>query len=1272
MKVFMRLFRKIRGLRIRKKMAMLLLGSGFVFSLLVVLLLVPFFKWNLVTHLTAQQETLLRMVQGDIDGKLKLATNQLTNVAKIIPVDVVNDPAVAQSFLEDRIAIGALFDNGLLLLSPQGELIAETPRQLQRKVVDFSTFPFFRQVITAKETTISAPFRSTKDGHSVVVQVCAPVRDSAGQIVAVFSGGICLDGAVVAGVRNKIGANGYMYIYSYDRTILVHPDPSRVLQQDVPPGSNLLFDKALTGWDGTGYTVNSRGLETISSFKHLTMVPWVLGLNNPSDEALLPVKRAILIVIGVITLLSIVGMALVLLALRSVTMPLEKFSACLQQFDESPNSMRYLSVPESLAPEIRQLYDSFNSMLETQHEQQDNIVANAEMLQQRALELEREIVIRKQTEVELRKASRKCLATAVLLQTVCDNVPDLIWAKDLEHRYIFTNKANNDTLLFAKTADEPIGKTDDYFGQRILDNSTDKSNVYCFNKLCSQSDAAVLAGEQPMRFQECGYIYGKLICLDVYKAPLYNVDGELIGTVGSARVVTREKQLELETARLTRLYRILSEVNQYIVRAPQPVELFQFVCDTLLTSDIFSMAWVGVATEGEAYKPIVAAGFSLEDLMDSSGCIYPGGDEGKIITEIDDHNYQQQLCHAGQTLYRLQPFTAAGSFLIKPVGADSAVLVLYAVDSALLTHADELQLIHDLVGNVAFALDVARQEFLQVQALEQLELAAMVFASSIEGVVITDANEKIISVNRAFCEITGYSEDEVVGKTPRLIKSEHHERDFYQTLWNAVSETGQWQGEIWNRRKNGEVYPEHLSIRCIYNENGEVSRYIGVFSDQSQVKESEAQLEYLEWHDPLTGLPNRRMLCGQLEQSIALAMRENQRVALLCLDLDNFKDINDSFGFVSGDALLVQMAQRLRNRIKSSDIVARLGGDEFIVILQSVERQEWITTMAEELLLLMEQPFTLDSGENVRLTTSIGITVYPDHGDNTMELLKKVDSALYLSKQRGRDQFAYYSEEMTAKAVARVELSNCLRHALEHNELSVFYQPQVDLHSGNIVGAEALMRWNNNKLGMVSPDRFIPLAEELGCIVSMGEWILRTVCQQGKMWLDAGRSPLRLAVNISVVQFYHADIVHTVAQILAETGYPARYLELEVTESLLMHKEQETVTRLQELHRLGVTLAMDDFGTGYSSLSYLKYFPLHVLKIDKSFIDDLPHGDADRKMVTAIIQMGQGLGMKLLAEGVESDEQLDYLKEIGCDLFQGYHCSRPIPAEEFIALLDRG
>ncbi|AMK77027.1 MULTISPECIES: bifunctional diguanylate cyclase/phosphodiesterase [Methylomonas] len=552
---------------------------------------------------------------------------------------------------------------------------------------------------------------------------------------------------------------------------------------------------------------------------------------------------------------------------------------------------------------------------------------------------------------------------------------------------------------------------------------------------------------------------------------------------------------------------------------------------------------------------------------------------------------------------------------------------------------------------------------------DYLRQAAAMFESAREGVMVTDADAKILVVNRAFTELTGYSTAEVLGQTPQILKSGRQDEAFYQAMWVEINNTGYWQGEIWNRRKNGEIYPQMLSISAVRNEYQQVTHYVGVFSDITQLKDAVDRLDYLAHHDPLTDLPNRLLLFARLEHCIELSSRERKLAALLMLDLDRFKDVNDSFGHLAGDELLQQVARRLTNRLRGVDTVTRLGGDEFALLLEDLSHPQDAALVAAEIVKALSEPWRLSNGAEVRIGVSIGISLFPDHGKNSEELLQHADAALYRAKDEGRGNFKYFSEDLTEAAIRRINLESLLRRAIVKEELRIYYQPQIDINSGAIIGAEALLRWHHPEEGVIPPSQFIPVAEETGLIGEIGEWVLLEVCRQGQCWLEAGIPPLTLAVNLSPHQFRHGDIVASLAAILNETGFPAEYLELELTESALMTRESEAVQILEQLRTLGVRLAIDDFGTGYSSLAYLKRFPLDRLKIDKSFIDDIPQLEDDNEIAAAIIGIAHTLRLQVLAEGVETEDQLNFLKKHGCDFYQGFYKSPAVSAETFIALL---
>jgi len=555
------------------------------------------------------------------------------------------------------------------------------------------------------------------------------------------------------------------------------------------------------------------------------------------------------------------------------------------------------------------------------------------------------------------------------------------------------------------------------------------------------------------------------------------------------------------------------------------------------------------------------------------------------------------------------------------------------------------------------------------QHAANLRLAEAVFNSSREGILITDTDKVIISVNPALVSLFGYSEAELIGNTPTMLSSGLHRDEFYRHMWQQLTEQNYWQGEVINKHKNGTALPVQLSISAVFNEERQISHYAAVFTDLSEIRATEAEMMFLSEHDELTNLPNRQLFLQLVEQAIEIARCDQRCLAILVLDLDHFKDINDSYGHQYGDELLLQVASRLRKKVHDSDVVARLGGDEFAILLRSIEHIADAGAVAEKLIQHMATPWSLSDDVEVTLGASIGIAVFPDHGDTTTVLLQGADAALYKAKAAGRNTFTFYSDAYTLAARDRLTVEARLRKAIKAGHLRVYYQPQVDIVSGQIIGAEALVRWFDPEQGMISPTRFIPVAEACGLINDIGAFVLNETCRQGQQWLEAGLPNLTLAVNVSPAQFKRFDMRKQVTQVLNDTGFPPHSLELELTESALMENQQTVVQVLDDLRGLGIRLAIDDFGTGYSSLAYLKRFPLDVLKIDKKFIDDIPHSKDDMAIATAIIGIAHALGFKVLAEGVETAQQLEFLRQQRCDQYQGYLCSPPIPADKFEALL---
>ncbi len=549
----------------------------------------------------------------------------------------------------------------------------------------------------------------------------------------------------------------------------------------------------------------------------------------------------------------------------------------------------------------------------------------------------------------------------------------------------------------------------------------------------------------------------------------------------------------------------------------------------------------------------------------------------------------------------------------------------------------------------------------------EMELNAKVFEQGSEGIIICDRDCNIISVNRALCDITGYSHEELIGRKPSILKSGRHNEDFYRTIWQQITQQGHWQGEIWNRRKNGEIFPEWLSISAVTDKNGTLTHYIGLSSDITQHKQAEEHIRHLAHFDALTGLPNRALLNERIDFAITLAQRNPHQIALLFLDLDRFKNVNDSLGHQVGDQLLVEVSKRLQNQVREEDTVARLGGDEFILLLPDVEA-DGAAHVAEKIIQSMNRPFRIGEHE-LSITPSIGIAMYPANGDNMAMLLQSADSAMYQAKQSGHNTYRFFTPEMHRHANRTLLLENALRRAIDRNELELNYQPQLDLHTNRIIAVEALLRWNHPELGMIPPSTFIPVAEDSGQILPIGEWVLRQAIAQNQAWQRDSLGPLVVAVNLSAVQFRQAHFSQLVGTILDEFGMPAGLLELELTERITMEDPLGAIEIMNRLHALGIKLSIDDFGTGYSSLSYLKRFKISKIKIDQSFVRDITSEPLDQALVDSVISLAKGLKLKTIAEGVETIEQLELLRAKGCDEIQGYYISPPKTAEQITELL---
>ncbi|GGY66430.1 GGDEF domain-containing protein [Cellvibrio zantedeschiae] len=548
----------------------------------------------------------------------------------------------------------------------------------------------------------------------------------------------------------------------------------------------------------------------------------------------------------------------------------------------------------------------------------------------------------------------------------------------------------------------------------------------------------------------------------------------------------------------------------------------------------------------------------------------------------------------------------------------------------------------------------------------QLRLWAKVFEGSNEAIMITDADLHIISVNRAYENIMGFTEAEVLGVDTIAEGARLHTHSFFRNLVSILREQGYWQGELFNQRKNGETFPSWYSISLVSNAQGKPENYIAIFNDITEFKNSRAQIEFLAHHDNLTGLPNRVLLNDRLDMAINTAKRLDEKVGVLFIDLDRFKNVNDSLGHTVGDQLLKEAAKRLSSTIRTGDTVSRLGGDEFVVLFPKIKDETSLADLTIKLRDVLQHPYNLGD-ISLHITPSIGIAVYPDDGENVNSLIKNADAAMYLAKEKGRNNYQFYTPLLNARTLDRLKLESDLRLALEHGGFEVHYQPQLISKTGSLWGAEALVRWRHPERGLISPVDFIPLAEETGLIIPLGDWVFAQAARQVTAWRKQGMPNLVVAVNISVVQFRKDDFIQRIEAILKEEGAVSSSIELELTESILMHDMESSIQTLNYLRGQGFRIAIDDFGTGYSSLNYLRRLPVNVLKIDQSFVREMLVEQASLAIVESIISLAHSLGKETIAEGVETKAELDVLTDRGCRLMQGYYFSKPLPAPQFEA-----
>jgi diguanylate cyclase (GGDEF)-like protein/PAS domain S-box-containing protein len=839
------------------------------------------------------------------------------------------------------------------------------------------------------------------------------------------------------------------------------------------------------------------------------------------------------------------------------------------------------------------------------------------------------------------------------LEQLIDAIPSPLFFKDTKGHYISVNKAFEEYIGIGRT--ELSGKT-------VFDIST-PALAHMYHR--ADMDLLSAGGNQSYE-SSVRDATGKSREVIFHKAVFHQTDGDVGGIVGILLDITERKHAEQQVARLNRFLTLLSDANQAIVRIREQGKLLAFIAELLCMSGKFPFAWVHLTADSSTLicKDCRGKEQLIREVISAQEAWTEASTANNIyqnIAECFDSNLANQLELEGLKAYVCLPLQRQG-VRIGCIGILDTNLDAF--------DASNRQLIEDFSNNISHALESMLAESQQQAAAEQLQLAARVFENSAEGIVITDAKNKILMVNKTFTAVTGYTQREVIGSNPNLLSSGRQNKEFYNSMWESLYLKGEWRGEIENRRKSGEIYPEWLNISVVRQADGKISNYVAVFSDLTNHKETENRLVFLSHFDTLTALPNRLQFHDQIKNATSHAISQGSKIAILTLDLDRFKLFNDSMGNAAGDSLLIEASRRLKSCISPGDSLCRLGGDEFAIILNNIDSASDAANVAIACQRKLRKTIFLDQHE-IHLSASIGISLFPDDADTHESLISNADSAMYVAIEQGGNTFRFFQQEMNARSSERMRIESRLHHALEREELSVFFQPLVCAKTGRISGAEALLRWNSDELGSISPDVFIPLMEETQLIRPIGQWVLRKACEENKRWREDTGAELFVAVNLSAVQLSDENLIRDIQKILLDTNFDPRYLEIELTESAVMHDAELGLRTLNQIKQLGVTLSIDDFGTGYSSLSYLKQFPLDTLKIDRSFVIDAAIDDNASAIIRAIVAMGHTLGFHIIAEGVEDIEQVEFLREVSVEILQGYHFSRALPAIEFAELLNR-
>jgi diguanylate cyclase (GGDEF)-like protein/PAS domain S-box-containing protein len=1193
-----------------------------VFTLCVFLFSIGILTWQFSEHLhdklsvdlSKQQLSEVTFVAERIDSAVKLRIDTLALTAQSISPQMLQDRELASAFLAERKALYKLYTLGVMIISGNGRGIADFPPADGRGSADFNGQEFFRQAMATGKPAISRPGwgRFVKDPRLVIA---VPILDKSKRIVGVLAGVTSLsDGSLLVDfdTRSHPTTSAYLVISPRDGLIVSATDKNRILQPLQALGIDRMYERYLKGDEGSGINVDSNGIEELSSAKQIPSAGWVVVGAMPSAQAFASLTHLRDESIQAATLISVLVVALLWVFLRHELSPLTRSADLIDKL--SSGAMPPLRhIPLEGSHEIRKLQASFNHL-------QEHILRDEETL--------------REDEALYHSMFSSNTAVKLLIDPDDGRIVDANPAAASYYGWPM------EELKMMRITDINTLPPDEVKREMESARSQHRSFFRFRHRLAS--------GEIRDVEVHCGNVdyHGRSL--------LYSIINDVSEREDALRREhIRSEMLEM-LARGKELKNILAAIARQI-ETEQP----QMLCSIML-----------VDKDGKHLSTAVAP--SLPDFFSAAMNHFEIG-EGKItfgrtaaacerliVTDVRTNpecaNCKEIMAQADLSACWFEPvFSSRGKVL--------GTLALYQRNAT--TPGDaQIRLVEEMARIVGIAIERKQDE-------DELQLASTVFQASPDAIVITDADNRIVAVNPAFTRITQYESHEAIGHDPKLLNSGQQGREFYRDMWAALQTFGNWQGEIINRRKNGETYSEWLSINTVRSENGEVRQRIAIFSDITDKKRSEEIIWRQANYDVLTGLPNRRLFHDRLIQEMKREGREQQSLALMFIDLDHFKEVNDTLGHESGDNLLIQASRRIAGCIRESDTLARLGGDEFTIILPALADPKRLGVLADTIIHVLSKPFLI--GEtSAYVSASIGITLYPQDGDNLSSLLKHADQAMYVAKGRGRNQYSYFTASMQEAAQTRLQLSNDLRHALDNGQFEIYYQPIIDLASGQPTKAEALLRWHHPRMGFVSPALFIPLAEEIGLINDIGDWVFRQAALKAKQWCSSTNrilSAMQISVNKSPRQFITGDNNLGLLDWLRALDIPPSCIVVEITEGLLMDDRIEVQEKLLAFRDAGIQVSLDDFGTGYSAMSYLQRFDIDYLKIDQSFVRNMVSNPGDHAIAEAIIVMAHKLGMKVVAEGMETAEQRDMLIAAGCDYGQGYLYAKPMPADQFDAYL---